>query len=125
MFFFSGILLLRLLFAAVSLYSMKDKIRYIKEIQIVKENTGPDLMAIKARGLAEIARLKAPVLVPREHESIPEDGIYQLDFVMDEDGAENTLLEVEVDVVFRIKSLPDWVKGIKINATENSDIELI
>ena len=34
-------------------------------------------------------------------------------------------VELEVDVVFRIKNLPDWVQGVKINAEENSDIELI
>jgi hypothetical protein len=34
-------------------------------------------------------------------------------------------VEIEVDVVFRIKNLPDWVKGVKINASENSDIELL
>jgi hypothetical protein len=28
-------------------------------------------------------------------------------------------------VIIRLKNLPGWVKGIKINADENSDIELI
>ncbi len=104
---------------------MNYKIRYVKDIQIVKEDTEPDLMAIKAKGVAEIKRLISPALIPREYEEEPADGIYELDFKLGETDAEFTDVELEVDVVFRIKNLPDWVKGVKINASENSDIELI
>ena len=104
---------------------MKDKVRFVKDIRIVKEDTEPDLMAIRARGIAELKKLIAPVLIAREYDTIPEDGIYELDFVLDAAGEEMTNVELEVDVVFRVKSLPKWVKGVKINATENSDIELI
>jgi len=104
---------------------MNDKIRYVRDIRIVKDDAEPDLMAIKARGIAEIRRLIAPVLVPREYSTVPEDGIYELDFRLDETDNQYTDVELEVDVVFRIKNLPAWVKGVKVNATENSDIELI
>ena len=104
---------------------MKDTIRFVKDIRIVKEDAEPDLMAIRARGIAELKKLIAPVLVAREYDTIPEDGIYELDFVLDSTGEEMTNVELEVDVVFRVKSLPKWVKGVKINAAENSDIELI
>lgn len=104
---------------------MNDKIRYVRDLQIVKDDAEPDLMAIKARGIAEIRRLIAPVLVPKDYTSIPEDGIYELDFRLDTTDKQFTDVELEVDVVFRIKNLPDWVKGVKVNASENSDIELI
>ena len=104
---------------------MNDKIRYVRDIQIVKDDSEPDLMAIKARGIAEIKKLIAPVLVPRNYSEAPEDGIYELDFELDTAVEEYTDVELEVDVVFRIKNLPEWVKGVKINASENSDIELI
>jgi hypothetical protein len=104
---------------------MNDKIRYVRDIQIVKDDAEPDLMAIKARGIAEIKKLIAPVLVPRNYGEAPSDGIYELDFKLDESDREYANVELEVDVVFRIKNLPDWVKGVKINASENSDIELI
>nr|NQU89641.1 hypothetical protein [Bacteroidota bacterium] len=102
-----------------------DNIRFVKDIRIVKDDNEPDLMAIKAKGIAELKKLIAPVLVPRNYEVIPEDGIYELDFVMDNSTEEMANVELEVEVVFRVKSLPGWVKGIKINASENSDIELI
>lgn len=102
-----------------------NKIRFVKDIRIVKEDTEPDLMAVKAKGVAELKKLIAPVLIPREYKDIPEDGIYELDFVLDNTGDEYTDVELEVEVVFRIKAMPEWVKGIKINASENSDIELI
>ncbi len=109
----------------VILQIMSDKIRYVRDIQIIKNDAEPDLMAIKAKGVAEIRKLIAPVLVPREYQEIPDDGIYELDFRLDTTDKEYTDVELEVDVVFRIKNLPAWVKGVKINASENSDIELI
>lgn len=104
---------------------MNFKVRFVKDIRIVREDTEPDLMAIKAKGIAEIKRLIAPALMPREYDTAPEDGIFELDFKLGETDEEFTDVELEVDVVFRIKNLPAWVKGVKINAAENSDIELI
>ncbi len=104
---------------------MDDKIRFVKDIRIVKESAEPDLMAIKAKGIAELRKLIAPVLIPREYKTIPEDGIFELDFVLDNTGENFTNVELDIEVVFRVKSLPDWVRGVKINASENSDIELI
>ena len=104
---------------------MNKEIKYVKDIRIFKEADEPDLMAIKARGIACLKNLVAPVLVPREYSDAPADGIFELDFTVDESHDEYVDVELEVDVVFRIKNLPDWVKGIRINAAENSDIELI
>ena len=104
---------------------MSDKIRYVRDIQIVKHDNEQDLMAIKAKGIAEIEKLIVPVLVPWEYPEIPKDGIYELDFRLFGTEEEYTDVELEVEVVFRINKLPGWVKGVKINASENSDIELI
>ena len=104
---------------------MKNEITYVKDIRIVKEASEPDLMAIKARGIASIKRLVAPVLIPREYASEPADGIFELDFTLDDTHKDFVDVELEVEVVFRIKNLPEWVKGVKVNAAENSDIELI
>ena len=76
---------------------MNDKIRYVRDIQIVKDDAEPDLMAIKARGIAEIRKLIAPALVPREYKVIPEDGIYELDFRLDTTDEQFTDVELEVD----------------------------
>jgi len=104
---------------------MKNEITYVKDVRIMKETAEPDLMAIKARGIASLKKLIAPVLVPRNYEDIPEDGIYELDFALDETHEDYVNVELEVEVVFRVKNLPEWVKGVKINAAENSDIELL
>jgi hypothetical protein len=104
---------------------MKNEITYVKDLRIIKEAAEPDLMAIKARGIAAIKRLIAPVLKPREYLVEPSDGIYELDFTLDESHQDFIDVELEVEVVFRIKNLPDWVKGVKVNAAENSDIELL
>lgn len=104
---------------------MKNEITYVKDIRIVREDDEPDLMAIKAKGIAAIKKLIAPVLIPKEYNTEPADGIYELDFTLDETHQEYVDVELEVEVVFRIKNLPEWVKGVKINAAENSDIELL
>lgn len=104
---------------------MNRQIRYVKDIRIYRESDEPDLMAIKAKGIASLKKLVAPALVPRNYPEEPVDGIYELDFKLDEMHEDYVDVELEVDVVFRIKNLPAWVKGIRINAAENSDIELI
>lgn len=104
---------------------MKNEITYVKDIRIITEASEPDLMAIKARGIATLKSLVAPVLIPKEYNTAPADGIFELDFTLDETHHDLTDVELEVEVVFRIKNLPDWVKGVKVNAAENSDIELL
>jgi hypothetical protein len=104
---------------------MKGRIKYVREIQVIKDGSGPELLAIKARGVAEIKMVIAPVLIPRKYEKEPEDGIYELDFAFDESADEFTSVEFEVEVILPVDKLPDWVKGIRINASENSDIELL
>jgi hypothetical protein len=104
---------------------MMKKVRLIQGIQIMKPKEEPDLMAIKAKGIAELKKLVMPKLVPRAYDFIPEDGIFEMDFFVDNSDSGFTDVEMEVDIVFRLKNLPDWVKGVRIYATENSDIELL
>lgn len=104
---------------------MNDEIKYVKDIRILKESSEPDLMAIKAKGIASLKKLVAPVLIPKKYDSEPEDGIFELDFTLDNSHNDVVDVELDVEVVFHIKNIPDWVKGIRINASENSDIELL
>ena len=122
---FHGIPLFILTWIFILLQQMKDKVRYVKNIHIVKDVTGKDTLAVKARGIAELKMKINPVLVPREYESEPEDGIYEMDFTLDDTKDTYTNVDLEVEVVFYFRNLPAWVKGIRINAEENSDIELI
>lgn len=104
---------------------MKNKIRFVKDIQIVKDGTEKDKLAIKARGVAELKMKINPVLIPRDYESEPADGIYELNFTLDETHEAYTNVDLEVEVVIYIRNLPGWVKAVRINAAENSDIELL
>jgi hypothetical protein len=104
---------------------MKSRIKFVRRIQVVKDQAEPGLLAIKAQGIADLKMPLNPVLVPRDYPEDPGDGIYELDFRLDESGQEFTGVELEVEVVVRLKNLPEWVKGVKINADENSDIELL
>ena len=103
-----------------------EKVKYIKGIHIIKDKEHPEVIAIKATGIASLKQMIAPVLVSTQGVDRPtEDGIFELDFVLGSTGEKTLNVEMEVDVVFRLKEIPSWIKGIKVNAAENSDIELI
>lgn len=107
------------------MHPMQNRIKYVKRIQLMKSLAEPDLLAIKATGIAELSLRSMPALIPKTYSNIPADGIYELDFQMQESEESTTSVEIEVEVIIRIKNLPSWVKGVKINASDNSDIELI
>lgn len=103
-----------------------EKIKYIKNLQVFNEEKEAGILAVKATGIAALKHLISPVLVyTKEYREPSDDGIFELDFVLGSSGVDPLDVEMEVDVVFKFKTLPKWVKGIKVNAEENSDIELI
>lgn len=104
---------------------MKNRIKFIRRIQVIRSGDEPGLIAIRANGLADLTLPLNAYLAPCSTESIPDDGIMEMDFRLAEDGGYVSDIELDVEVVVRIKDLPDWVRGFRINAEENSDIELI
>lgn len=107
------------------LQRMKSRVKYIKRIQIIRDSSEPGLLAIRAEGVADLQMALNAVLVPRHYDTVPEDGIYEMDFKMDDSAVEYTDVEMQVQVIIRMKNIPSWVTGIRINADENADIELI
>ena len=104
---------------------MKSRVKYIRRIKIIRDDSETGLIGIQAEGIADLLTSLQPVLVPRKKDKDPDDGIYELDFTMEEGTQEHKDVEIEVNVILRLKNIPDWVKGFRINAEENSDIELI
>jgi hypothetical protein len=104
---------------------MKSKIRFVKGIHVLRNGGAGKELAIRANGLAEVNIRMTPLLVPRDYTEEPADGIYELDFTLEENLGEATRMEVEVEVAFHIKNMPAWVRGVRINACDNSDIELL
>jgi hypothetical protein len=103
-----------------------EKIKYLKDFEVVRGDGEQQMLAIKAKGIAQLKNLLSPSLVAAERNNTPSgDGVFELDFVLGQTGTDLMDVEMEVDVVFRMKNIPDWVRAIKINALENSDIELI
>ena len=104
---------------------MSAKLRLVNGLQVILPENEPGLMEIKANGIAKISQLYVPVLVPRKHDKVPEDGILELDILLVPAENAETDVELEVDLVLNKDELPYWVKGLRVNAAENSDIELI
>jgi len=46
---------------------MNGNVRYVKNIQIIRHKNEPDLMAVKAIGVAVINNLVNPALVPKKY----------------------------------------------------------
>jgi hypothetical protein len=104
---------------------MKSKIKYINRIQVIRDTSEPGLLAIRVAGIADLKSVLQPVLVPKDYKTEPDDGIFELDFKVEEGETGIEDVDLEVEVVIRLRNIPDWVKGIRINAEDNSDIELI
>lgn len=104
---------------------MHNKVKYVRDIRLAKERGIDGNLAVQARGTAELKMKISPVLIPKDYDSIPSDGIFELDFSLDESNEKYTNVDLDVEVIFYFRNLPNWVKGIKINASDNSDIELL
>jgi len=104
---------------------MTDQIKYVKDIQIIKSEKDPELLLVRAIGIAELRELVVPVLQAGEDNCVSEDGIYELDFKFDSPGNDGLIVEVVLETELRIQNLPHNIKAIKIKASENADIELI
>jgi len=104
---------------------MNASVKLIRNVTISRPDNDADLMAVKANGLAEINCDISPVLIPKKYSEVPQDGIMELDFILAPGDSNMTDVEMEVSLVLKVKDLPSWVKGLKINASENSNIELL
>jgi hypothetical protein len=110
---------------SITLYRMKSRIKYVSRIQVIRDNSEPGLLAIRVEGIADLNTILKPILVPKKYNTEPKDGIFELDFNLQEGDEGISDVELEVQVIIRLKNIPDWVKGVRINAERNSDIELI
>lgn len=104
---------------------MKKKIKYVKGLKVIRDAARGGMISLQAEGITEIVLQAIPVLIPKKYDEIPEDGIYEVDFSLEDSTQKQTDVAFEIRVFLPLKNLPSWVKGIRINAAENSDIELI
>ena len=103
---------------------MKGRIKYIRSISILKDETEPGLLSVLVEGVADLFTQLQPILVPKNPDTVSEDGIYELDLRLDEGNKTLSDVELKVDMVIPLDNIPEWVKAIRVNAEENSDIEL-
>jgi hypothetical protein len=102
------------------------KVNYLKKLRLFRNENDPDLVKLRVTGVTRFTRLLAPFVYPAgQHENAPDDGVYELNLMMKESENDTVDVELELDVVFDLKSLPKWVRAIRVNAAENSEIELI
>ena len=104
---------------------MRNKVKYITNVHIEKDEKGKDTLVVKAGGIAQLKMMIHPSLIPRDYETEPEDGIFEMDFSLEKNSEASNDVDFEVEVVCYFRNIPDWVTGIRINAEENSDIELL
>lgn len=101
-------------------------VKYIKDLKVIKSTDAEGVVLIKARGITEMKKMISASFTSISESKIPtKDGILELDFVLGSLENEVVAVELEFDVAVKLKAIPDWVKGIKVNALENSDIEIL
>jgi hypothetical protein len=102
------------------------KIKLLKGLMVQRDQENPELVQLRVTGITGLKQLLSPVIASVEkHDKSSGEGIYEFDLLLSETGMELMDVDLEVSVIFQIKDLPGWVKAIRVNAEENSEIEII
>ena len=101
------------------------KVQYLTYLAVKVYDS--QLMLIEAKGNSDHEQPGIPKLVPTcEIGKKSEGGILELDFINQPvEFAERENVLFELKTVIDLGKLPDDLKGIKVNASENADIALI
>jgi hypothetical protein len=103
-----------------------NKIKYLKDLVVLRDEKYPELIQLKIAGIARLKHLLAPIIASvNEQDLSPVDGIYELDLMLSDTDGESLDVDLEMNVVIQLKNLPNNVKAIRVNAEDNSEIEII
>ena len=106
----------------------KRKIQFLTNLNVVFDNSsGNKLIMVEAEGYSNDEHIGVPGLVKKSGLSdLPSDGILEFDLVIEplEDKIRK-ILNWSTKIVFDINEFPGKLKGIKVNALNNSDIVLV
>lgn len=103
-----------------------NKIKYLKDLVVLRDEKYPELIQLKIAGIARLKHLLSPIIASANEQDLsPVDGIYELDLMLSDTDGESLDVDLEMNVVIQLKNLPNNVKAIRVNAEDNSEIEII
>ena len=104
------------------------KIQYLTNLQVVFDNNANrNLVMLEAEGYSNDETIGIPSFVKKTGiADLPPDGVLEFDFVIEPlDDEIRDVLSWSSKIIFDLNKFPGKLKGIKVNALENSDIVLI
>lgn len=108
--------------------SKTRKIQYLTNLQVVFDNNRHhNLVMLEAEGYSNEEMIGIPSFLKKSGiTDLPPDGVLEFDFVIEPLDIEiREVLSWSTKIVFDLNKFPGKLKGIKVNAIENSDIVLI
>jgi len=96
----------------------EEKILEVQDVSVVLDNN-PPVLIIKASGTVTSSGWKNSRLVPHSCDQPPPDGIYDFDFVAEAPSCISLPVLMPIEATYKLESIPDKLKGIRIHA-ENS-----
>jgi hypothetical protein len=103
-----------------------NKIKYLKDLVVLRDEKHPELIQLKIAGIATLKHLLSPIFASANKQEIyPDDGIFELDLILSDTDGEPLDVELEMTVIIPLKNLPHNVIAIRVNAEDNSEIEII
>ncbi len=103
---------------------LSRKVDVLNRLQI---NTEAGLLVINANGISENEHIGEPKLIlTKSSQTKLTDGILEFNFVI-QGGASRSRKKLawNISVVYRMDILPQGIKAIKVNATQNADIAFL
>jgi|GEM_PF-1606633 len=104
------------------------KIQYLTKLQVVFDTNGDqNLVMLETEGYSNDEYIGVPILMKKSGlNDLPGDGILEFDLVIEplEDRVRK-VLSWSTRIVFDLNEYPGKLRGIKVNALNNSDIVLV
>ena len=113
-------------FAGNKMTIMDQKARIIDELTVKRCDENEPFMLVTVKAIIPIKGTSKPFLrqVNQQDNEQPE-GILEFDLICDQMGEPVSDTEIEVSMVLDCSKLPAWVKAIRVNGTDNFNIEAI
>ncbi|HEY6044196.1 MAG TPA: hypothetical protein VIU43_04770, partial [Nitrosospira sp.] len=102
-----------------------EKILEVTEVKLAVLESFPPQLAINASGLVPTGGWVNPQLRPHVHVQPPSDGVYDFDFVADRPTGIVPQHVSPIHASYVMKTFPDALKGVRVQASQNSKTTLL
>lgn len=104
---------------------VKKKVLEVQDVQLSVLESFPPQLQITAVGTVPTGGWENAELIPYIHIQPPVDGVYDYDFVAESPAGIVVQVVTPIKASFRLESIPDNLKGVRIHASSNTLVALL